>query len=145
MSIMSRDTSNLDDLMSEPLPPNRRPPSHRHAIPSGPWPWIDINTPIPVYRNCKVEGWQGYPQALYHNWLPDQVDRAQIGCARDAPWIEPCTIYPMIVIANGEFIKNNPEVYYPDEKDKFWARLHNEVVTYSKFRFKTDVWTMTGQ
>lgn len=54
---------------------------HRHAAPSGPWPWIDFDSdsnvlpPIPE----EVDGtWKGYPQNLFGNWTPDKVDRSKM-------------------------------------------------------------------
>jgi len=114
-------------LMCQSLLPNRRPPSHRHAIPSGPWPWIDIDVPVPEYRKTEVQGWPGYPQALYQNWLPGQVGRAQIKQVIEAPWNEPCTIYSIGVNANGKFVRDDPEVYYPEDMEVLWMRLQNEV------------------
>lgn len=62
--------------------PGRTPvPTHRHAAPSGPWPWIDFDSdsnvlpPIPE----EVDGtWKGYPQNLFGNWTPDKVDRSKM-------------------------------------------------------------------
>jgi hypothetical protein len=125
------DSIHLDHLLSHSLLPHRRPPSHRHAIPSGPWPWIDIDVPVPEYRKTEVQGWPGYPQALYQNWLPGQVGRAQIKQAIETPWNEPCTIYSMGVNANGEFMKDDPEVYYPEHAEVLWTRLQTEVGRWS--------------
>jgi hypothetical protein len=127
VSFASQESLQLHYLTKERPPANRRPPCHRHAIPSGPWPWIDIDAPIPEHQKSEVKGWPGYPQALYQNWLPDQVDRAQIKPATEAPWIDPCTIYPMDVKANGEFIKSNPQVYYSEDTDKVRSYLQKEV------------------
>jgi hypothetical protein len=63
-------------------------PSHRHATPSGPWPWMDVDseethhqpqaTPCP-HLNCGIcPQWSLYPQSHFPNWTPDQVQRCKI-------------------------------------------------------------------
>ena len=66
-------------------------PSHRHATPSGPWPWMDLespetNHPLQVtpcgHENCDIcPQWLSYPQSHFPNWTPDQVDRCNIAPA----------------------------------------------------------------
>ncbi|GJJ08746.1 hypothetical protein Clacol_002965 [Clathrus columnatus] len=66
---------------------------HRHASPSAPWPWIDLEDEIDPHahaaiprerhvchhdiRKC-VGCWEGYPQSLYPNWTWRQVDKSGI-------------------------------------------------------------------
>lgn len=74
--------------------PSRVPlPSHRHAAPSAPWPWIDLqdevdpvqldNTAPPIPNLCDHgtscdECWKGYPQSRFPNWTERQVKKARI-------------------------------------------------------------------
>jgi len=109
------------------LPPNRRAPSHRHAIPSGPWPWIDIDHPVPLERqNTTVESWPGYPQALYQNWMPGQIKSSHIQQVIDGPW-KKCTIYSMGVNADGKFMGHDPQAYTPRNQLRLWEYLQSEV------------------
>ncbi|KAF6751710.1 hypothetical protein DFP72DRAFT_1172115 [Ephemerocybe angulata] len=69
-----------------------QPPSHRHAAPSAPWPWIDISDvvdpiqlasqlpPIPDecdHTTCKG-CWTEYPQSRFPNWTEDQVRKSKV-------------------------------------------------------------------
>ncbi|CAA7269923.1 unnamed protein product [Cyclocybe aegerita] len=68
------------------------PPSHRHAAPSAPWPWVDLEDevdkkqlesslpPIPEPCDHTTCGgcWPGYPQSLFPNWTEEQVRKSKI-------------------------------------------------------------------
>ena len=83
-------------------------PSHRHAIPSGPWPWMDLDSeetsrpqkiPSCQHEGCDIcRQWLGYPQSHSPNWTPDQVAR--------------CNITPAI-----EHRQHNCKIYHVDVKD----------------------------
>src|SRR6266700_3751001 len=80
------------------MPPNVRsmPPripqaSHRHAAPSGPWPWADLvedsgpfvlkpleETPSDL-DNSEKDLWRKYPSNLFPNWNSVRVGRSGIG------------------------------------------------------------------
>jgi hypothetical protein len=62
-------------------------PSHRHATPSGPWPWMDVDaeeshlppqaTPCP-HPNCGFcLQWSLYPQSHFPNWTPRPGSKLQ--------------------------------------------------------------------
>ncbi|KAL0946131.1 hypothetical protein HGRIS_012396 [Hohenbuehelia grisea] len=68
-------------------------PSHRHAAPSGPWPWMNLTSevdseqlnsegpPVPPpcdHSECEGKCWKGYPQSRFPNWTPKQVARSKI-------------------------------------------------------------------
>ncbi|KAF8236165.1 hypothetical protein L208DRAFT_1391284 [Tricholoma matsutake] len=117
-------------------------PSHRHAAPSAPWPWIDIqNTvdpiqlasrlpPVPAlcdHKSC--DGcWKGYPQSRFPNWTKDQVSRSQISKAitnyrRD----EPCVVYRADVRSDGFFEDAERMTATEDNKDDVWDQIiHTE-------------------
>lgn len=131
---MATDSTGVNSIQLPVLPPHyrsphHRPPSHRHAIPSGPWPWIDIGMPVPdsEYDKPPVRGWPGYPQNLYQNWLPAQVERAQIKQAIDEPWDKPCKIYSMGVKSDGQFTKDILQEYTPKNQLNLWEYLQDEV------------------
>ncbi|KAF8463036.1 hypothetical protein JB92DRAFT_3136636 [Gautieria morchelliformis] len=70
--------------------PRRVPaPSHRHAAPSGPWPWQDLDDTIPKSHATETSSrhsqetsaspcWTDYPECLFPNWKPDQVKRSKM-------------------------------------------------------------------
>ncbi|KAG2007277.1 hypothetical protein CC2G_014982 [Coprinopsis cinerea AmutBmut pab1-1] len=93
------------------------PPSHRHAAPSAPWPWVDIGDevdqaqlaneapPIPPkcdHNDCQC--WTGYPQSRFPNWTEAQVKKSKIWDAihKYRKDLE-CTIYRCDVDVNGIF------------------------------------------
>lgn len=63
-------------------------PPHRHAAPSGPWPWQDLDDIIPTStstdtssshtRQSSTPRWLDYPESLFPNWKTDQVDRSKM-------------------------------------------------------------------
>ncbi|KAJ8580013.1 hypothetical protein M405DRAFT_855074 [Rhizopogon salebrosus TDB-379] len=86
-------------------------PSYRHASPSGPWPWMDFSIIDFVTATAAATAatattndshWQGYPQNLFGNWAPEQVERSQMltRCS------ENCTLYCMDVLDDGSFISS---------------------------------------
>jgi hypothetical protein len=95
------------------LPDSVPLPSHRHATPSGPWPWMDLeseetNHPPRIspcnHQNCEIcPLWLGYPQSHFPNWTPDQVIRCKIAPAITGRQ-QSCRIYHVDVTNNqGKF------------------------------------------
>ncbi|KAI6044636.1 hypothetical protein EDC04DRAFT_2641371 [Pisolithus marmoratus] len=84
--------------------PGRTPaPTHRHAAPSGPWPWMDFDVDPHTTSSGSIEvdkTWRGYPQNLFANWTPEQVERSKMltSCPPGA-----CKIYRVDVLKNGTF------------------------------------------
>lgn len=83
MSFLADEPKDRDDRnWPKPIPP----PSHRHAAPSGPWPWQDLDDSIPTTESgedsttISNEGsrWRGYPESLFPNWKVDQVQRSKM-------------------------------------------------------------------
>jgi len=131
------------------FPTNALPRYRIHAAPSGPWPWIDfsnVDIPAPSTAVTTVAAdvatdkpdattavtdastatkWSGYPQNLFGNWTPDQVQRSQMlkKCSKNQSSI----IYWMDVLDDGRFttpdmtttITNNSE-------NEFWNLLQGE-------------------
>ncbi|KAF8902612.1 hypothetical protein CPB84DRAFT_851017 [Gymnopilus junonius] len=101
------------------------PPSHRHAAPSAPWPWVDIDDKIdptqleslhrPIPDPCSHEScercWQGYPQSLYPNWTPSQVAKSKIEPIIDKHRYDglPSVIYQVDVDQHGLFKIPHPD------------------------------------
>ncbi|KAF6751702.1 hypothetical protein DFP72DRAFT_906894 [Ephemerocybe angulata] len=121
--------------------PNRiRPPSHRHAAPSAPWPWVDIGDAVdqeqlassapPIPELCAHEGcscWVGYPQSRFPNWTKRQVKKSKIW---DAIWSydrsKACTIYRCDVDTNGFFTGAGVLPAVDGKDDETWTRIINE-------------------
>ncbi|GJJ08745.1 hypothetical protein Clacol_002964 [Clathrus columnatus] len=113
---------------------------HRHATPSGPWPWTDLDdeidpetqATIPKARhvcpheknNC--EGcWTGYPQLFYPNWTPPQVQRCGISGVDPNP-IGDCGIHYVDVDQMGHF--SIPKSLEKNKDDEiFWRDIQKAV------------------
>ncbi|KAF4612869.1 hypothetical protein D9613_011170 [Agrocybe pediades] len=113
------------------------PPSHRHAAPSAPWPWIDIGddvdpvelesnsptVPTPCNHDPCQACWRDYPKSLYPNWTPRQVKKSNIALAKKTH--RKCTIYQLDVDNQGLF-KVPPQgaiVSQPNNPDDTWNVL----------------------
>ncbi|PPQ75034.1 hypothetical protein CVT26_011932 [Gymnopilus dilepis] len=121
---------------------NRVPhPSHRHASPSAPWPWVDLDDevdreqlecplpPIPPLCDHKDCGgcWKGYPQSRFPNWTKRQVIKSKIYSAiRDYPKDRVCVCHRVDVDSNGFFTNPGPIIARPGEDDKVWDQLIHE-------------------
>jgi hypothetical protein len=114
------------------------PPSHRHAAPSDPWPWIDIlddanckqfetsHPPVPSvcdHRNCN-DCWRDYPQSLFPNWTSAQVKKSKLGKAiKHYPRDVPCIIHYVNVDDNGYFIDAGKYVATESNIKESWDRI----------------------
>ncbi|KAG6895827.1 hypothetical protein C0992_012272, partial [Termitomyces sp. T32_za158] len=117
-------------------------PSHRHAAPSAPWPWVDIhdeidsqqleseNPPVPDecdHLTCGQRGgcWREYPQSLYPNWTTAQVEKSKISDAidnynRDAP----CKVYHVDVNNHGVFTSPGVAEMEVGKENVSWDRIN---------------------
>ncbi|OAX31584.1 hypothetical protein K503DRAFT_805956 [Rhizopogon vinicolor AM-OR11-026] len=131
----------LQDLKSEDAQPT---PHYRHAAPSGPWPWMDFRNVDVITAKSeepKVDTtWRGYPQNLFGNWTPDQVNRSQM--------LEKCsenqlsTIYWLDVLDTGEFTTpdmsrnecTSTVTTRVDSQEDFWKTLQKKRPTNIRVR-----------
>lgn len=119
------------------MPPRIPQASHRHATPSGPWPWSDLLDSDRAYSDdtlCgysiasyadKDEPWAHYPQSQFPNWTPYQVERSGIGkMIRDGP-SRPCgsVIYHIDVNDDGHFSEPASHYVGDENKRKFWELM----------------------
>ena len=76
---------------------------YRHAAPSAPWPWMDINTDASEVRPLPPDGseWGQYPQSLFGNWTSDQVNRCKM--LTDCSDSDMSTTYKIRVCDDGSF------------------------------------------
>lgn len=125
--------------------PHRIPQAaHRHATPSGPWPWSDIvegDAPpfLLTHFGSKSESptmttstnanlWHEYPSSLFPNWSQPKVERSGIGAAiraRSTPK-RPCVVYQIDVDNQGQFITDPAHEkvdIIPETYDHFWKTL----------------------
>ncbi|KAJ7291167.1 hypothetical protein C8J57DRAFT_1043706 [Mycena rebaudengoi] len=132
------------------VPPvlRRPPPSHRHNGPSAPWPWINLHDDLdagqlasplpPVPPPCDHKTCDGcwksmgssaacYPQALFPNWTPSQIQRSRIHRAiSEYNKTIPSTIYYVDVDSTGFFTDSGKLVAREETKSDFWDALINE-------------------
>ncbi|KAG6841075.1 hypothetical protein C0991_002168 [Blastosporella zonata] len=116
------------------MPPRVPAPSHRHAAPSGPWPFLDLDDHIdpgqlvdkepslPVQQcdhrdpaNCN-RCWSGYPQSLFPNWTPAQQKRSRISKVVERVH-DTCTAHYVDVDEKGEFAASKSLMISPSGED----------------------------
>lgn len=118
------------------MPPAIPTPIHRHAAPSGPWPWVDFDTDsdlmlnygnTPTSPGTAGESWRGYPEALFGNWKPDQVKRSNL--LSNSPELGKCSAHWLDVLTNGAFTildeegQDQTSTIAPERINEFWALL----------------------
>ena len=125
------------------LPQSVPLPSHRHATPSGPWPWMDLeseetNRPPRIlpcqHENCDTcPQWLGYPQSHFPNWTPDQVLRCKILPAITERQHD-CKIYHID-------IRNERGKFAPcDENNELLVTKTNERELWNWLQIKVSCW-----
>lgn len=118
------------------------PPSHRHAAPSAPWPWVDISDAVdadqldtkekPIPDKCEHEGsncscWRNYPSSRFPNWTPEQVRKAGITAAIDGDdHTGICTIYRCDVDTDGLFKDPGSRTTEGQTEDDMWKEMLRE-------------------
>ena len=129
--------------------PSRPVPSHRHAAPSGPWPWRDLDSDLNAtsepepkqgchHTTRECDGcWAQYPQSLFPNWTPSQVRRSAIAdiCAKTRSE-GPCLIHYADVYHNRKsFSADKTRSISEENKEEFWEVLRDSVRhPWSQFR-----------
>ncbi|KAF8157287.1 hypothetical protein BJ912DRAFT_1035868 [Pholiota molesta] len=113
-------------------------PSHRHASPSAPWPWVDLEDdvdrkqlesplpPIPPICDHNDCGgcYTGYPQSRFPNWTYRQVLKSKIYAAiHDYDREKTCTLHRVDVDSNGLFTNPGPIVASPGQDAVIWDQL----------------------
>ncbi|KAL0573926.1 hypothetical protein V5O48_008023 [Marasmius crinis-equi] len=121
------------------MTPRKQPPSHRHATPSGPWPFLDVSDEVdcqqllkpPPQPQVDVDDdadrsaeWKGYPQAQFANWTAHQQDKSGIAKVVKRKGSEQCRVYKVDVWADGTFHQ---------EEDPEWVVKSNEEATVERF------------
>lgn len=124
----------------EPILPNVPEPTYRHASPSGPWPWLNLDTELQAELDAPAQQepltcdhldgecicWKSYPENLYPNWTARRVRESKIKDIKLEP-LEQCVIYHVNVWNNGSF--SDPGKYVvPVKESEFWKKLQDEVI-----------------
>ncbi|KAJ7715723.1 hypothetical protein DFH07DRAFT_974106 [Mycena maculata] len=123
------------------MPPPIPRPSHRHGAPSGPWPYLDLDSeeyPVqlanpqkPLITGSGKSDWSKYPQSLYPNWTPAQQKKSGISKVINGGDThvsrESCTIHHVNVLANGIFTPDADHVVTDDTKEEYWKELLDEL------------------
>ncbi|KAJ7593398.1 hypothetical protein C8J56DRAFT_497093 [Mycena floridula] len=150
---------NLYDINSELAPPRAQQPSHRHATPSGPWPFLDIDDPVDAAQLSapqprrqeeqeEQEDWSGYPQSMFANWTYFQLKKSGIAKLTLDRYsaAKPCNVYKLDVWDDGSFhvdpeqdewtIKDNHNDREGSLKTRqiFWNDLHDTPVPQVRVR-----------
>jgi hypothetical protein len=162
MDIMTRDFIHSQDprleAMRRTIPPRVPPAAYRHATPSGPWPWMDLDSEVdraqlerehhPQAECDHVDCdrcWLGYPQSLFGNWTPDQVDRSKIqsaieGRSRRVDRTD-CVIYTVDMMKDGSMANADSTKLRTDEDtDEFWEKLVRNTVRSKVFVNHCPAW-----
>ncbi|KDQ23159.1 hypothetical protein PLEOSDRAFT_1108796 [Pleurotus ostreatus PC15] len=113
-------------------------PSHRHAAPSAPWPWLDSSTSTDVTSDdagkpkCPhSEGecggcWYGYPQTLFPNWRVDQQSKSGIRKIIQASFSghkDKSIIYRLDMLASGVFEAQEPLDFASQSTETLWEQV----------------------
>ncbi|KAF7368937.1 hypothetical protein MVEN_00219900 [Mycena venus] len=109
-------------------------PSHRHAAPYAPWPFLDLDSKIDPdllanprrQPTAEQQHWSKYPQSLYPNWTPAQQMKS--GITKIVERVrEDCTIHAVHVHETGIFSRQEDVVVTEDNREEYWKKLHEDL------------------
>ncbi|KAF7333875.1 hypothetical protein MVEN_02344600 [Mycena venus] len=109
-------------------------PIHRHAAPSGPWPFLDVDTeirseqlenlqPLLDTEARPLKAWSKYPQSLYPNWTSAQQKQSGITKVVNGDERSESTIYHVNVSEDATFTADENFSVKEDTKDEYWEKL----------------------
>ncbi|KAJ7512354.1 hypothetical protein B0H11DRAFT_1699283 [Mycena galericulata] len=116
-------------------------PSHRHGAPSGPWPFLDLDSdeherqidPVllappqsPSAMQLQEADWSKYPQSLYPNWTPAQQEKSGIAQIIQHGR-ESSTIHHVNVLKTGVFTSDEDDVVTDETQDEYWKKLQDDL------------------
>ncbi|KDQ62116.1 hypothetical protein JAAARDRAFT_449616 [Jaapia argillacea MUCL 33604] len=118
------------DVAEWRMPPRIPAPRHRHAAPSGPWPWMDLRSDFfqlaqPPQAQPVDTSWPGYPQNLFPNWTPDQTRRGKITGPLGPPQTGVSSIYKVDVLLDGSF-SDHEQFWVKDNDEHFWEDMQKQ-------------------
>ncbi|KAF8153225.1 hypothetical protein B0H34DRAFT_722697 [Crassisporium funariophilum] len=117
-------------------------PSHRHAGPAAPWPWVDsqdevdpylldaelpLNPPTCDHTACGGSCWKAYPQSCFPNWTHQQVVKSKIynAITKNRP-DRPCVCHQVDVDAGGQFLNRKAVTAHYGDENRTWELLIHE-------------------
>ncbi|KAF8993178.1 hypothetical protein BDQ17DRAFT_1401673 [Cyathus striatus] len=135
LRILPGKSTSKNTLHNSPIPN----PSHRHAAPSAPWPWMDIDDtvddtqldtkspPIPKHcdhSECAGKCWKEYPKSCFPNWTEKQVKRSNIWDAiKNYDTKKVCIIYHVDVNEEGRFANAAALKTINSDPDDTWKKF----------------------
>jgi len=120
------------------MPPRIPQAAHRHAAPSGPWPWADLvedSGPFifepfkkdtdPGSENLERNLWRKYPSNLFPNWNSARVSKSGIGqvIRADPNKGGGCVIYHSDMTFEGQFSQPREFKVKKGNEDEFWNMM----------------------
>lgn len=116
------------------MPPRIPRASHRHAAPSGPWPWADLNEDTPFNIKFSDESlkaqdpnpWIGYPGSFFRNWSKARLERsgvARLLTGQTGSELPYCITYYVDVTYQGRFAKPSHHEVTSQNVGKFWSKI----------------------
>ncbi|KAH9481561.1 hypothetical protein JR316_0006088 [Psilocybe cubensis] len=122
------------------LPPTIPHAAHRHAAPSGPWPWFDLvddDAPFPIVppehskrkgtanpeNDSRDQDWRRYPELLYPNWTHYRLVRSGIAGVIDKPSDRRCVLYHIDVGSDGHFSQPGHHTVEHEKEEEFWKMM----------------------
>ncbi|KAJ7026129.1 hypothetical protein C8F04DRAFT_1126221 [Mycena alexandri] len=130
MSFAFELNGNVND---QDMPPRIPQPSHRHGAPSGPWPFLDLDSEIdptllanPQRRPTEEQ------QHCIHNrstQIGSAIQQIRSGITKVVNRVSPehCTIHHVNVLEDGTFAKEEDAVVTEDNKTKYWESLQKDM------------------
>ncbi|KAF8181582.1 hypothetical protein BJ912DRAFT_979394 [Pholiota molesta] len=120
-------------------------PTHRHAAPSTPWPFVDIDDEVDPSRIQDPDShivlsaaacdhkqtpdqevcWCKYPQSFYPNWTPRQQKKAKLTKILERR-MERCTIHYLDVNQDGSFVDAGTREVTDRTVDSHWKAIQEE-------------------
>ncbi|KAJ7243019.1 hypothetical protein C8J57DRAFT_1726174 [Mycena rebaudengoi] len=129
------------------MPPRIPQPNHRHATPSGPWPFLDLDNEIDFVGpsappTLHPQPWSSvrttssrsprteclispqYPASLFPNWTSAQQKKSGISRVVDhVSSHQQCTIHHVNVLADGSIAADADELVTEQTKAAYWETL----------------------
>ncbi|KAG7095107.1 hypothetical protein E1B28_005892 [Marasmius oreades] len=142
------------------MPPRKEPPSHRHATPSGPWPFLDVSDeidpkqlqqppPQPQIDNDDPNEnfssqdqetnhkWRGYPQAQFTNWTDYQQEKSGIAKVVKRKSPGECRVFKVDIWSDGTFHNEEEMIVQAEEQrsmDNFWDGIQQKPTSQVRVR-----------
>ncbi|PPQ91004.1 hypothetical protein CVT25_013929 [Psilocybe cyanescens] len=122
------------------LPPRIPHAAHRHAAPSGPWPWFDLvddDAPFPIVpsafdyskdspnpeKDSRVHNWRRYPELFFPNWTQYRLARSGIAAVIGHRSDRHSVLYHIDVDRDGHFSQPGQHLVTNENEEEFWEMM----------------------